>query len=262
MAASEEKSHPKWELRACAKRGHETYAPTDDDGLHRRLRADTSVGEAWRCLRCGDFVLGPPGRSGPVEGAPEVFRGRAARDAVILRVLAVERAVRGVVLLAVAFAIERFKLGQSAFQALLDRDLPAFRDLGRQIHVDVDGNAIVRLAERAATIKGSRLTVVAVLVALYAVIELTEAVGLWLLKRWGEYFTAVATAAFLPLEIHELLDRMTVTRVVALVINIAAVVYLVVTKRLFGVRGGAAAYHQQRRGESLLMVEAAAGVPV
>lgn len=192
-----------------------------------------------------------------------MFRGRAARDAVILRVLAVERGFRGVVLLAVAFAIERFKVGQSAFQALLDRDLPAFRDLGRQIHVDVDvdGSAIARFAERAATIKGSRLTVVAVLVAVYGIVELTEAVGLWLLKRWGEYFTAVATAAFLPLEIHELFAKVTVTRVVALVINIAAVVYLVLSKRLFGVRGGAAEYHRERRGESLLTLEAAAGAP-
>jgi uncharacterized membrane protein (DUF2068 family) len=254
-------AHPKWELRACARKGHETYAPTDDDEVREHLPAETPAGEMWRCIRCGDFVPGPPRRSGPVEDAPEVFRGRAARDAVILRVLAVERGLRGVVLLAVAFAIERFKLGQRSFQALLDRDLPAFRDLGRQIHVDVDGSAIVRLAERAATIKGSKLTVAAVLVAVYAIVELTEAVGLWLLKRWGEYFTAVATAAFLPLEIHELVDRVTVTRVVALVINIAAVVYLVISKRLFGVRGGAAAYHRERRGESLLTLEAAAGVP-
>ncbi len=33
--------------------------------------------------------------------------------------------------------------------------------------------------------------------AVYAAIELCEGVGLWLLKRWGEYFAAVATAIFL-----------------------------------------------------------------
>jgi hypothetical protein len=42
------------------------------------------------------------------------------------------------------------------------------------------------------------------------------------------------------------------------VINIAAVVYLVLTKRLFGVRGGRAAYDAERHSESLLEVEAAA----
>ena len=252
------RSYHKWELRTCARKGHETYAPTGEEELRGRLRADTAAGEAWRCLRCGDYVAGPPRRSGPAEEAPPVLRGRAARDAIVLRALAVERGLRGVVLLAVAFAIQRFKAGQSAFKELLDRDLPAFRDLGRRIHVDVDGSAIVRFAERAAKIKGSTLTLVAVLVALYALVELTEAVGLWRLERWGEYFTAVATAAFLPLEVHELLHKVTVTRVAALVINVGAVVYLVVAKRLFGVRGGAAAYEREREAESLLTVEAAA----
>jgi uncharacterized membrane protein (DUF2068 family) len=250
-------------LRSCARHGHETFAPTgtgEAEDLRRRIHAHADGGEeAWRCLRCGDFVLGPPRRSGLPESAPLVLRGKALRSAVILRVLAVERALRGIILLAAAYAIERFRVDQQAFQAFLDRDLPAFRDLGRRIHLDVDGNAIVRFAERAAKIKGSTLTLVAVLVAIYALIELAEAVGLWLLKRWGEYFTAVATAAFLPLEVHELLDRLTVIRVLAFVVNVAAVVYLLVAKRLFGLRGGGAAYEQERRGMSLLEVEEAAG---
>ena len=31
----------------------------------------------------------------------------------------------------------------------------------------------------------------------YALIEVLEAVGLWLLKRWGEYFAVIATSVFL-----------------------------------------------------------------
>jgi len=38
-------------------------------------------------------------------------------------------------------------------------------------------------------------------------------------------------------------------------------VYLVVSKRLFGARGGAAAYRAERETESLLEVEAAASEP-
>lgn len=48
-----------WSLRACGRQGHVTYAP-DEEALRSRLRADTALGEAWRCLRCGDFTLGPP----------------------------------------------------------------------------------------------------------------------------------------------------------------------------------------------------------
>ncbi len=71
-------------------------------------------------------------------------------------------------------------------------------------------------------------------------VESTEAVGLWHEKRWAEYLTVVATAGFLPFEILELVDRVTVLRVGALVINLAVLVYLLWAKHLFGLRGGAA----------------------
>jgi hypothetical protein len=58
--------------------------------------------------------------------------------------------------------------------------------------------------------------------------------------------------------VHELLKGITVTRLSALVINVAAVVYLLYAKRLFGLRGGRAAYDRERRGEQLLEVERAA----
>jgi len=43
-----------------------------------------------------------------------------------------------------------------------------------------------------------------------------------------------------------------------LVINIAAVVWLLWTKRLFGLNGGAAAYHAEHDTTTLLAVEQAA----
>jgi uncharacterized membrane protein (DUF2068 family) len=73
----------------------------------------------------------------------------------------------------------------------------------------------------------------------YAVVEGTEAVGLWLEKRWAEYLTALATAGFLPFEVHELVARVTVFRIVAFVVNLLILAYLVWAKRLFGIRGGA-----------------------
>ena len=52
-------------------------------------------------------------------------------------------------------------------------------------------------------------------------VEAVEAVGLWHERRWAEYLTALATAGFLPFEIDELIKRVTVFRVSALVINVA-----------------------------------------
>ena len=112
--------------------------------------------------------------------------------------------------------------------------------------------------EKALAAKPSTLTLLTVVLLAYAVLELVEGVGLWLLKRWGEYFAVVATAVFVPLEVYDLTKGLTLTRVLTFTINIAAVVYLLVSKRLFGLRGGRQAYDDERRGEQLLEVERAA----
>jgi len=55
----------------------------------------------------------------------------------------------------------------------------------------------------------------------------TEGIGLLLRRRWAEYFTIIMTALFLPLEIYEIVEKVTLTRVVVLIINAAIVWYLV-----------------------------------
>src|SRR5215469_11292627 len=61
----------------------------------------------------------------------------------------------------------------------------------------------------------------------YSALLLTEGTGLLLRKRWAEYFTIIVTASFIPMEIYELVRRLTFTRVLLLGVNIAIVWYLV-----------------------------------
>jgi uncharacterized membrane protein (DUF2068 family) len=78
------------------------------------------------------------------------------------------------------------------------------------------------------------------------------------MRRWGEYLAVVATSVFLPLEVYELTQRVTVLKLGALLVNVAAIIWLLWSKRLFGIRGGGAAYHAEHAEESLLTVERAA----
>jgi uncharacterized membrane protein (DUF2068 family) len=243
----------RWELVTCALGGHVTYAP-DEEALADRLSGKTGLGEVWRCLRCGEFVLGEPHARGHAEDAPMIMRGKALRQAVIIRALAVERLFRAVVIALAAYAVWKFRGARGAIQATLDRDLPIFRAAGFK----VDQMTVVHELEKALAAKPSTLAMITLMLSAYALIEVVEGVGLWLLKRWGEYFAVIATSVFLPLEIHDLAKGITMTRVVTITINIAAVIYLVVSKRLFGVRGGRKAYDEERRGEQLLDVERAA----
>lgn len=243
----------RWELVTCGLGGHATFVP-DDEALAARLRGDTAVGPVWRCLRCAEFVVGEPRGHGRTEDAPAILRGKALRQAIIVRALGAERLFRALLIALAAYAVWKFRGAQGSIQAAFDRDLPLLRASGFQ----VDQMTAVHELERALATKPSTLTLLTVALTAYALVEVAEGVGLWLLKRWGEYFAVVATSVFLPLEISELAKGVTTTRAVTFTINVAAVVYLVVSKRLFGLRGGRAAYEKERRGEQLLDIEQAA----
>ena len=177
------------------------------------------------------------------------------RQAIIVRALAVERWLRALLIGLAAWAVWEFRGAQGAIQATVDRDVPLLRASG----IKVDQMTAVHELEKALAAKPSTLAVVVLVLAAYAVLELVEGVGLWLLTRWGEYFAVVATSVFLPLEVYDLVTKgMTFTRAGAFAINVAAVIYLLISKRLFGLRGGREAYDEERRGEQLLDVERAA----
>lgn len=245
-----------WNLRKCSRSGHATYAP-DEAHLRNRLCVETTHGEAWRCLRCGDFALGSPNGSGPAEDAPVLLRGRALRSAFILRLLAVERWIRGALILLLGIAVLQFKSSQVSLRDIFDRDLAAAKPLLNQLGWNATDSGLIKATEEALNARASTLTAVAVFLIGYGVLQLIEGTGLWLLRRWGEYFAVVATSLFLPLEVYELTEKVTVLRVIAFVINVAAVIYLLLSKRLFGLRGGYRAYEAELHEASLLEVEQA-----
>jgi uncharacterized membrane protein (DUF2068 family) len=246
-----------WALRSCSWHGHYTYAP-DEEELRDRLRVETVAGEAWRCLRCGTFVPGDPVGSGPADHAPELPRGRLLRDRWLMRALAIERLLRALVLILGAVVVFKFRSSRETMRAAFDKDLPLLRPFADQLGWDIDRSKLVHLAGEAFDLSNTTLLGIGIGILAYAGLQVIEAVGLWLVKRWGEYFAVVATSIFLPLEIYELTEKITVLRVGALVINIAAVIWLVYSKRLFGLRGGGAAYHAEHSAESLLSVERSA----
>jgi uncharacterized membrane protein (DUF2068 family) len=246
-----------WSLRGCARQGHATFAPDEPD-LRERLRAETALGEAWRCLRCGDFVVGEPHGHGPADTAPIVLRGKALREAFILRILAVERWIRALILAALAAAVFTFESTQTSLQAWFEREIPRFKPLAQQFNYNLDKSPTIHHLRSLLHSRHGTLHLVEAFLVGYAVLQLAEGIGLWSLKRWGEYVAAVGTSVFLPLEVYELTKDITYLKVAALVINLALVAYLVIRKRLFGVRGGRAAFERERHGDSLLEVEAAA----
>jgi uncharacterized membrane protein (DUF2068 family) len=247
-----------WSLLGCGAGGHVTLAP-DEPGLRDRLGVATPEGQTWRCLRCGTFVIGQPTLSGPAAGAPRVRRAEQVRSALILRIFAVERFIRALIFAALAIAVWRFSVSRLSFEQAYEQSLPPLRALMRDLGLRVDHSKLLGLLRDAFTVDPAKLGYIAIVLGAYAVIEVIEGIGLWLVKRWGEYFAMIVTSIGLPYEIWDLTSRgVTALRVVAFLINLALVLYLVVTKRLFGVRGGKKAYEAKLSSESILDAEIAA----
>jgi uncharacterized membrane protein (DUF2068 family) len=242
-----------WELLVCGISGHELIGidareldPSDT------LIAREIDGVRWhRCLRCDSWlpVAGPesPARERP-PGRDEIElpeRGRPLRDKIVLRAIAIDRALHFAVLglfsaFIFVFASHRAALRGRAYRVIADLQTGASSG-----HAHKHG--IVHQIDRAFSLESGTLRLVGAVFAVYSLVEGIEAVGLWFQRRWAEYLTLVVTASLLPLEVYELAHEATPFKVFAFVLNVAVVVYLLLAKRLFGLRGGGAAEHAIRQ---------------
>jgi uncharacterized membrane protein (DUF2068 family) len=240
-----------WSLLSCGRHGHVTYAP-DEPELREQMSASIGPAEAWQCLRCGAYVRGPATGSGPAARAPLVPRGKEIRSKVILRFFAVERIIRAIVFVIAAYVLWHYRHSQQSLERAFNRELSSLHGILGQFGYNINHSKLVGLLRHALTLSTHTITLVAIGALAYATLELVEAIGLWTARRWGEYFAMVATSLGLPLEIYDLTRKVTATAIVLLIINLALVIYLAATKRLFGVRGGKPAYEERLREESVL----------
>ncbi|MGN6792595.1 MAG: DUF2127 domain-containing protein [Streptosporangiaceae bacterium] len=238
-----------WSLYRCGRIGHVTYAP-DEPHLRGHIRGETSAAELWQCLRCGTYVTGEPHGSGPAIDAPAIRRGKEIRGDLILKLFAIERALRFVIFGAVAYGIWRFASSRSIAEAI-NKDIPLIRDFAKQLGFTLN-HALLEKIQSLLHISSSNLRLLALGVTGLAVVSAIEAFALWQAKRWGEYFAMIATSLGLPFEFYELSKAVTITKIILLVLNVLLVAYLVYSRRLVGVRGGKEAYEARLRADSVL----------
>jgi uncharacterized membrane protein (DUF2068 family) len=258
----------RYELFTCAWSGHvlvglDAATVTADDALV--VRQDGGV--RWHhCLRCDDWVR----RATPEKPARErveqrddihlPLRGSALRDRYVLRLIALDRALHVVVLTGLAIALFTFAAND---QALHQDYQNIMNDLAGGTPGASQARGLLGYLGRAFKYSPAHLRILGAVLVAFAALEAAEMVGLWMNKRWAEYLTFIATTALVPFEIYELTNGISVFKLIALVINLAVVIYLLLAKRLFGLRGGQAAEHARREASSGwgAIERAAAGAP-
>ena len=237
----------RYELIGCALRGHRLTEPaaTDASG-HRDLlvvQDHRHPDVTWhRCLRCDAWLPldgpVPVRRRGSDDSLALPLRGRPLRDRFVLRLIAVDRIIHFLLIGAVAVAIFLFAKNRQKLEGDYTRILNRLQAAVGGPLTDTPGRGLLHDLDRLFAVPTGRLYLYGAAIAVYALINGIEAVGLWRARRWAEYLTLVETAVFLPIEIHELFVRVSPLKIVTLLLNLAVVIYLLFAHRLFGVRGG------------------------
>src|SRR3954470_9829806 len=140
----------------------------------------------------------------------------------VLRLIALERAGRGLLLLGAGVYL-LFHLN-SDFGRLGERVM-------RAIELDPRRPFLHRIVAHLHHLHASELRVAAVFAFGYGLLELVEGTGLWLDKLWAEYLTVIATSLLLPLQPYELVRNPPPLKAAGIAVNIAIVVYLVLLLR-------------------------------
>jgi uncharacterized membrane protein (DUF2068 family) len=208
----------------------------------------------YRCLRCDAWLPLPLPVKTKRQYLPDKeeielpLRGRALRDKFVLRLIAIDRAVHFLVLGVLAALAFTLASHRTQLTHLIDRLNSLF--YGARGGSSSSPHGLPHEIERLLTLNVNTYRLIGVAAAAYAALEGSEAYGLWRQRRWAEYLTFIATTLFVPYEIYELSEKLTVFRIGAFVINLAILLYLLWAKRLFGLRGGEAADHEARERDS------------
>jgi uncharacterized membrane protein (DUF2068 family) len=95
------------------------------------------------------------------------------------------------------------------------------------LRADPDNRFLHALIAKCALVNDRKLEEISAGTFFYSALLLTEGIGLSFRKRWAEYFTVITTASLIPLEIYEIVHRISFTKVVVIAVNIAIVWYLI-----------------------------------
>ena len=225
---------------ACGFGGHVTPAlgvaglrPEDDD-----LGVDVGDTRLARCLRCDSWIGGPADPAGPatigeLEPLELPVRGRALRQLIILRAIAIERGFHFVFFLiaTVVLVLLEFKLG--AVQTTV-KDIESALDQLVVTNNDAWAATVAGWLDKLLELTDTEIWHLAVLSGFFMCINGAEVYGLWTQRRWAEYLTVIEVTVLIPFEVHALIDRVTWLRVATLIVNLLILVYIVWSKRLFG----------------------------
>jgi uncharacterized membrane protein (DUF2068 family) len=138
-------------------------------------------------------------------------------DTRLIRLIALFKVLKAILLIAVATA---------AFKLVHTNITDALTQKVARLGLDPGGRYVGRAILKTVTLTPDKIKDVGVGSLIYAGLFLTEGIGLWLVKRWAEWFSVIITSSLVPVEVYEIHRHPTTLQVLALLINLVVVGYL------------------------------------
>jgi uncharacterized membrane protein (DUF2068 family) len=138
-------------------------------------------------------------------------------DSTVIRLIALFKLVKAITLVAVG--VGALKLLHRDMASTLDHWIAASG-------LDPGNRWVEKGIEKFSNLTPAKVKGLGIVSFIYAGLFLTEGIGLWLMKRWAEWFTIIITSSLVPVEVYELVRHPTAIKILVLIINIVVVIYL------------------------------------
>jgi uncharacterized membrane protein (DUF2068 family) len=101
------------------------------------------------------------------------------------------------------------------------------------LHVDPDNRYAKAFLGEVGKLTDTNLKLIglSLIAFFYSALFGTEGVGLYLRKRWAEWFVVIVTGSLLPVEIYEIILRVSALKIAVTVVNLLIIGYLIVVIR-------------------------------
>jgi uncharacterized membrane protein (DUF2068 family) len=110
----------------------------------------------------------------------------------------------------------------------LNKDVEArLQHLMDSLHVDSHNHYIKWGLRQAGLLTKDKLAALSAIAFFYSALFATEGTGLYLKKRWAEYFVVIVTGSLLPLEGYEIWHRVTWAKILLTTGNLIILGYLI-----------------------------------
>ena len=136
----------------------------------------------------------------------------------LIRVIALFKLLKAALLIAV---------GMSALH-LLHKDVASVAEHWvRVLGLDPGNRYVDKALAKVADLTPQKIRNFGIVSFIYAGLFLTEGIGLWMVKRWAEWFSVIITTSLVPFEVYEIHRHPSTIKVLVLIVNIAVVGYLI-----------------------------------